>query len=326
MTIALSYTKYRQLLEANQQPRQQDFETVSNFPEQIGKGESRNFKFDRGLELTIRECQMRDRVVLKNPPRKHPVEFGFHLSGQCQDEYGNYLQAGQNVLVGGLEPGGTIDCLKPQYSLGMSIHAELPLLENLIGGSSQSNGLELKQFFKTIQTKPYCCVNPTMPGMQVTLRQILQCPYQGMTKRLYLESKALEWIALTLEPILNNWQQKNLSSRLSPCDRDKIYLAREILLEQLENPPSLKELAQAVNCNEYKLNQGFHELFGTTVFGCLHDYRMEYARLLLTEENITVTEVACAVGYNDISAFCRAFRKKFGISPKTYWQSNLRYQ
>ena len=44
---------------------------------------------------------MRDRVILKNPPREHPVEFGFHLRGQCQDEYDNYLQGGQNTLVGG---------------------------------------------------------------------------------------------------------------------------------------------------------------------------------------------------------------------------------
>jgi len=320
MTIALSYTKYRQLLEANQQPRQQDFETVSNFPEQIGKGESRNFKFDRGLKLTIRELETRDRVIFKNPPREHPMEFGFHLRGQCQDEYGNYLQAGQNVLVGGLEPGGTIDCLKPQYSLSMSIHVELPLLEDLISGSPESNGLALKQFFKTIQHEPYCLVNQTTPAMQVTLRQILQCPYQGMTKRLYLESKTLELIALTLEPILNKQQ----CSTLSPRDRDQIYLAREKLLEELEAPPSLKELAQTVGCNEYKLKQGFRELFGTTVFGCLQTYRMEYARLLLMEENITVTEVAFAVGYTDISAFCRAFRKQFGISPKTYWQNCAR--
>lgn len=324
MTIALSHAKCHQLLKANQYSCH-DFETVAKFPEEIGEGERREIQFERGLGLTIRECRMRDRVIFKNPPREHPVEFSFHLSGQCRDEYGNYLEGGENTLVGGLEPGGTFDCLKPQHSLGMSIYAELPLLETLIGGSPESNSLELKQFFKTIQTESYCCLNQTTPAMQVTIRQILQCPYQSITKRLYLESKTLELIALTLEPILNNWQQKNLSSRLSPCDRDKIYLAREMLLEQLENPPSLKALAQAVKCNEYKLKQGFRELFGTTVFGCLHDYRMEYARLLLTEETITITDIACAVGYTDISAFCRAFRKKFGISPKTYWQSNLRH-
>lgn len=320
-TYTLSYAKYQQLLRANRQPCQ-DFETVSKVPEEIGLGGCRSVEFERGLSLTIREFQMRDRVIFKNPPREHPVEFGFTLSGQWQDEYGNHLKAGQNILVGGLEPGGTIDCLQPQNLLGISIHAELPLLEKLVGGSPETNSLALKRLFKTIQNEPYCSLNRTTPAMQITLRQILQCPYQGMTKRLYLESKTLELIALTLEPILNEQQ----SSTLSPRDRAKIHHAREQLLEQLENPPSLKELAQAVGCNEYKLKQGFRELFGTTVFGCLHNYRMECAQLLLMEDNITITDVACAVGYTNLSAFCSAFRKKFGISPKTYWQSCSRHQ
>jgi len=85
MAIALSYAKYHQLLKANRQPCQ-DLETVSTLPQEIGDGNCRNIQFERGLSLTIREFQMRDRVILKNPPRQHPVEFGFHLNGECKDE------------------------------------------------------------------------------------------------------------------------------------------------------------------------------------------------------------------------------------------------
>ncbi|NBD17970.1 MAG: helix-turn-helix domain-containing protein [Cyanobacteria bacterium] len=321
MTIALSYAKYHQLLEANQHTSSDKFESGSKIPENIGQGKIQKFVFQNDLGLVIRDLQMRDRVILKNPPRQHPVELGFRLSGYLQDEYGNYLQAGQNILVGGLEPGGTIDCFKPQNLLEISIYAELQHLERLIGGSPESYGLALKQFFHTIQKEPYFLVNATTPAMQIPLRQILQCPYQGITKRLYLESKTLELIALTLEPLLNRCQRQ--AATLNQRDRDKIHLARERLLEQLADPPSLKTLAQEAGCNEYKLKQGFRELFGTTVFGYLHNHRMECAQLLLMKENVTITEVACAVGYNSISAFSTAFRKKFGISPKSYWQSYL---
>jgi len=61
MTVALSYAKYQQLLKANQQPCQ-NFETVSNLPQEIGDGNCRNIEFERGLSLTIREFQMRDRI------------------------------------------------------------------------------------------------------------------------------------------------------------------------------------------------------------------------------------------------------------------------
>jgi AraC family transcriptional regulator, transcriptional activator of the genes for pyochelin and ferripyochelin receptors len=87
------------------------------------------------------------------------------------------------------------------------------------------------------------------------------------------------------------------------------------LLQDLENPPSLLELAKLVGLNDYKLKSGFRHVFGTTVFGYLHQQRMQQAYRLLTTSDLTVTEVANQVGYTSLSAFSTAFKKFFGISP-----------
>ena len=65
-----------------------------------------------------------------------------------------------------------------------------------------------------------------------------------------------------------------------------------------------------------KLKQGFKELFATTPFAYLRNYRLEMAQNLLLENNMSVLAVASAVGYANSSHFATAFRKKFGISPK----------
>jgi len=319
MTIALSHTKYRQLLKANQQA-DQEFDVVSTMPKQIGLGNHRSINFESGIELTTREFETRDRVVLKNPPREHPVEFGFRLSGHHQDEYGNHLSAGQNILIGGLEPGGRVDFFRPQHVLNISIHVEAQLLKTLLGESQGSNASSLEQFFQMIHKEPYFRVNQTTPAMQTALHQILHCPYQGSIKKLYLESKTLELIALALEPTLLHYRKYDCMPTLGPRDVEKIHQAREILEKQLDEPLSIKALAEQVECNEYKLKQGFRQLFGTTVFGYFHHYRMEYAQFLLTQRKTTITEVAWAVGYQSLSAFSTAFRKQFGISPKAYLQ------
>jgi AraC family transcriptional regulator, transcriptional activator of the genes for pyochelin and ferripyochelin receptors len=64
-----------------------------------------------------------------------------------------------------------------------------------------------------------------------------------------------------------------------------------------------------------KLKQGFRQLFGTTMFGYLHDYRMEMARNLLLEGNMSITTVANTVGYSHLRHFSAAFKRKFGITP-----------
>ncbi|MDB9384626.1 helix-turn-helix transcriptional regulator [Nodularia spumigena CS-584] len=55
--------------------------------------------------------------------------------------------------------------------------------------------------------------------------------------------------------------------------------------------------------NERKLKQGFRQIFGTTVFGYLHDHRMEQAKQMLAEQKLSVAEVAHAVGYSHLSHF-----------------------
>ncbi len=156
--------------------------------------------------------------------------------------------------------------------------------------------------------------------MWTVLCKILQCPYQGLMKRMYLENQALELIMLHCQQFqeqeirYHSFPGKNLG------DVDRIYQAKEILLVNLENPPSLIELARQVGLNEFKLKRGFRQVFGTSAFKYLHDYRLEKARQLLSLGEMKVEEVAIRVGFDSRSYFALAFRKKFGLNPKQYFQ------
>lgn len=70
--------------------------------------------------------------------------------------------------------------------------------------------------------------------------------------------------------------------------------------------------------NERKLKEGFQQIFQTSPFTYLRDRRLEKARELLTNPENSVQEVASATGYASRSQFANAFRKKFGMNPKSY--------
>jgi AraC-like DNA-binding protein len=93
----------------------------------------------------------------------------------------------------------------------------------------------------------------------------------------------------------------------------------------VENPPFLLELARQVGLNEKKLNLGFKQVFGTTVFDYLRTYRLEKAKQLLNEGKMNVTEVAFGVGYLHHSTFSRSFTRHFGISPMAYRLEERRF-
>jgi len=161
--------------------------------------------------------------------------------------------------------------------------------------------------------------HPITPEMETIIGQILNCPYQGTTRRAYLERKAVKLVALRLE-VLN----QPVAIPLIQDDINRIYRAESILRKQLQQPPSVEALARQVALNRLKLNQGFHHVFGTTPYGHLRNCRLRQARRLLMTTDLSVEHVAEQVGYISRSRFASAFRKEYGLNPKTFqmqcWQ------
>ena len=158
-------------------------------------------------------------------------------------------------------------------------------------------------------------VGKITPAMQTVLWQIINAPYQGIVQRVYLESKTLELLALQLAQFIEAEEDVKIICNLKAGEIEKIHQAKEILIDNMTEPPTLLDLAQQVGIYHMKLKQGFRELFGITPFGYLHNHRMEMAQNLLLENQLNVMMVASAVGYSNPSHFAAAFKKKFGISP-----------
>ncbi|MGD1949581.1 MAG: helix-turn-helix transcriptional regulator [Leptolyngbyaceae cyanobacterium] len=158
---------------------------------------------------------------------------------------------------------------------------------------------------------------PMTPGMKLLIEQILSCPYEGMTRRTYLTQKVLKLVDLRLNALLQ--------TPFRDADMGCILQAAALLRAQLITPPSLETLARQVGTNRLTLTQGFHKLYGTTPFGYLRDCRLNQARRLMMTSDLSITQVAAAVGYTSRSRFATAFRKKNGINPKLFqlqaWQS-----
>ena len=142
----------------------------------------------------------------------------------------------------------------------------------------------------------------------------------GKLQELYLESKLLDLVYTSFNSIEI---KENDSFPLSQKDIECLYKAKNTLLENIQNPPSLKELAHKSATNEFKLKKGFKQLFGTTVYGMLHEYRLEYAKNLLVKNDISIQEAAKMVGYNSMSHFSKVFKEKYGFLPKEIRKSNF---
>ncbi|WP_166404847.1 helix-turn-helix transcriptional regulator [Desulfonema ishimotonii] len=134
----------------------------------------------------------------------------------------------------------------------------------------------------------------------------------------------MELISLQLTWLASLGGRQNKQSGLSPAERERIHAARELLVRDMASPPPLSELSQRLCLSINKLEAGFQELFGMTVFGYLREYKMQKARHFFEEAEMNVSQVAWAVGYVNVSHFSAAYKKRFGILPKAYLRTARR--
>jgi AraC-like DNA-binding protein len=102
---------------------------------------------------------------------------------------------------------------------------------------------------------------------------------------------------------------------------EKIRQAGMILNREYANPPPLAVLAKHLGISETQLKSGFKTINGTTVLQYCINKRIDAARLLLQENRHSIAEIADIVGYQDHSAFSRAFRRITGRSPRAWRQA-----
>ncbi|MFQ3174562.1 MAG: AraC-like DNA-binding protein [Flavobacterium sp.] len=158
------------------------------------------------------------------------------------------------------------------------------------------------------------------PSMAIVLSQLFHYSLHPSIKNLYYKGKGYELLSL----YFNRTEDPNAEQCPFLIDETnvlKIKRAKEIIISNMTEPPSLQELADEIGLNLKKLKMGFKQIYGDTVYGFLFDYKMDFARKLLDSGSYNVNEVGLKIGYSTGSHFIAAFKKKFATTPKKYLMS-----
>ena len=148
------------------------------------------------------------------------------------------------------------------------------------------------------------------------LDSLLNHSYSGSLENIFVNAKMHELLLYSLECLVDE-KEEGFSCKFlaDESGRERIYKSRDILLQHIGDPITIKELSRKVAMNECYLKKGFKEVFGTTIFDFYQQQRMEHAKYLLYEKGLSVTDVSALLGYSSISHFSAAFKKHTGLKP-----------
>jgi AraC-like DNA-binding protein len=289
-------------------------------PEKFGKGYCTGFVFNEHIRMLISNYKLNEDLVVENPDinaAKRMIFFKFQnifpkteivLTEKHSMEMPSVLVATSSV--------NTDDVI--------SIHTNTAVI-NIEVDANYLNGLfDLSEKSPVLQsllqnTQPLLFEQMIYPSLQKIVDEIVTEPVDPAFELFFQRIKAEELICRLLME-LEKRDEKHLYA-LNIHDIQAIYTVKEQMLEHLETPPVINELAVCANMSSSKLKRLFKQIFGNSIFSYYQEFRMKEAARLLKEEKLSVSDVGYHLGFTNLSHFSRVFEEHIGMKPKQYSRS-----
>lgn len=295
--------------------QQRDWEQYVAIPEHIGSGHVTRSQIRPGMEIMITDVTFKQDMLLTIQECCELFELSYCVSGEINCEWN-----GKSSQT--LAHTGNVLFLKDvqvyeQKKAGVRNHLlEVRFAPEQLLRYAESQAETQKMESWLSHHRGNIDAYPNSPAIVQCVTEMLHCPHFGAMKRLYLEGKSLELIALFGES--DGYGSMDGRMQLHRSDLSKLHHAHALVQMHFEQPLSIRELSKQIGMNEVKLKKGFRQLFGMTIFELVRKKRMEKALWYLEVAHLNVGEAAVSVGYSNASNFTTNFRKHYGCNPSDY--------
>ena len=267
-------------------------------------------RYRRQRQWNVDDVGMLVYHVKQNESAQNHLELKFCISGNayCSEKETECNNCRAGLVKNCEEKIPTLDVL--------SFRFEPAHLSQFVRGKKQPNLTDEVLNFR--HRSSFTKILPLCSKIRMTLEALLNNNYSDTLENIFVNAQTQILLLYSMECMLGDKEiEEGFTCKFlsNDADREKISKAREVLLQHIGEPLTIKELSRKVAINECYLKKGFKEMFGTTIFDFYQNQRMEHARYLLYEKGLSVTEVSMMLGYSSISHFSTAFKKHTGLKP-----------
>ncbi len=276
--------------------------------------------FGGGLSVEWHDFRLERDMDWSRSFHKHSLEICLNFSGAAVLDDGNGQQAlGVNQLAVYTTPGRRMLATRQAGSIHRFLTVELSpeFLHTHFSAMLDRLKEPVRGFIENKGAGSCHLEVLAMPASLLTTRvQFVSPPAPPAGRDIWYLGRVLEILSQTLFPAEN--PDELFCHRHQRANRERVERACHLIARDLENPPSLEMLGEAVSCSPFYLSRIFTEHTGVSIPKFLRMKRIEKAAELIRTGKVNVTEAAMAVGYASLSAFNKAFVEQIGCCPGLY--------
>ncbi|MEV5027865.1 AraC family transcriptional regulator [Paenibacillus sp. LPE1-1-1.1] len=157
-------------------------------------------------------------------------------------------------------------------------------------------------------------------GFEILLNRILETLELGDA---YSLSEFDSLMRLVLYELLRSQEGNLTGDSISAKQRQTVARVSSLIRSSTQGKMTVMEAAQLAGLSAEYLSLLFKKTIGMSLQGFLTKARMERAMHLLTETTMNVSQIADAIGYDNVFLFSRQFKRHFGGPPSIYRRSSV---
>ncbi|SHE53161.1 helix-turn-helix transcriptional regulator [Pedobacter caeni] len=281
---------------------------IVELPEHLGKGYIKGLDLGPRIRVMIRQYELNEDLVFK----RSAIENGEKVVVMAFHNFFSRVPGLPFVQI--TSTGINYEDFFPIHSKinSILISVHVSLLKELLYAQEETTLLDNMMN----RDQPFLYEEIISPQMQELAREMVTTTISGELRIFFYRLKAEELIYLLFTELLK--RREVAVQSINIADVKTIYLVKDKITVQINQPPRLDKLAKFAGMSTSKLKRLFKQIFGKNIYDYYQYYRMNEAASLLKEKGLTVAETGYELGFSNLSHFARVFEKYIGLKPKKY--------
>jgi AraC-like DNA-binding protein len=295
-------------------------------PDSKGHGSIRGINFNTGLGVIYYDCTFNDDVQIRfDVSSIHPAKFLYCKEGYLRhsfldSEETHDLDQYKSAIVASKGTSGH------QIQFKAGVKTEIGSLEidrkkfiTQVACDLKSVGAKMRRLFRDTEAKSkFHYSGDYSASLNAIMDRIKDYSANGMVRRLYLHAVSMEILSEQIRVFIDERKDQKHQNMLRQSEVNTVSQIAEDVKNNLAEKHLLTELTLKTGLNENKLQAGFRILFNKSVKGFIQNARMDTARDLLVNTDLTISEIVYLIGLSNGGHFSKLFKQSFGMTPTAY--------
>ncbi|WMJ81753.1 AraC family transcriptional regulator [Clostridium sp. MB40-C1] len=292
--------------------------------EQLGTGNFTRMKIEEGLEVSRLKADKTEINFDNRGFNEDTLEVGYCYSGNINiltlpDNTKFSIKAGDIFMYKVLND---VEYFKFEYNncKTISIHMNFSIIKSVINPIWEDKIItDWQDHINTIFKENILIIEKASYKIKRIAEQIESISIDNMLDYMKLKIKTIEFLATFFQ----EKSHTKIPTNSKEQETEIIIRAKDIINEKFQSSLSVRELASNLNISIYKLQQIFKNNTGNTVYEYIKKVRIEKAKYLLKNTDMSILQIVNEIGYENPSKFSSLFKSYNNMTPLQYRKVNM---